>query len=72
MPHFVLLLKNWTKVKFNNVLLAIDEFHHVSADGDSRLGELLRSIMEKSTAHIVAMTGSYFRGDSVPVLLPSR
>ncbi len=55
---------------FNNLLLAIDEFHHVSADGDSRLGELLRSIMEKSNAHIVAMTGSYFRGDSVPVLKP--
>jgi len=56
--------------QFNNILLAIDEFHHVSADGDSRLGELLRSIMAKSNAHIVAMTGSYFRGDSVPVLLP--
>lgn len=56
--------------KFNNVLLAIDEFHHVSADGDSRLGELLRSVMAKSSANIVAMTGSYFRGDSVPVLLP--
>lgn len=55
---------------FNNILLAIDEFHHVSADGDSRLGELLRSIMAKSNAHIVAMTGSYFRGDSVPVLIP--
>ncbi|MDO9152138.1 MAG: ATP-dependent helicase [Paludibacter sp.] len=55
---------------FDNCLLAIDEFHHVSADGDSKLGELLRLIMEKSTAHIVAMTGSYFRGDSVPVLLP--
>ena len=56
--------------KFNNILLAIDEFHHVSADNDSRLGELLRSIMAKSNAHIVAMTGSYFRGDSVPVLIP--
>jgi hypothetical protein len=56
---------------FNNMLLAIDEFHHVSADGDSRLGELLRSIMQKSNAHIFAMTGSYFRGDSVPVLLPA-
>jgi hypothetical protein len=56
--------------KFNDTLLAIDEFHHVSADGNSRLGELLRSIMKKSTAHVVAMTGSYFRGDSVPVLLP--
>lgn len=55
---------------FNNTLLAIDEFHHVSADGDSRLGELLRSVMAKSNAHIVAMTGSYFRGDSVPVLIP--
>lgn len=58
------------EAKFNNILLAIDEFHHVSADGDSRLGELIRSIMQKTNAHIVAMTGSYFRGDSVPVLLP--
>lgn len=56
--------------KFNGTLLAIDEFHHVSVDGDSRLGELLRSIMTKSDAHIVAMTGSYFRGDSIPILLP--
>ncbi len=58
------------ETKFNNILLAIDEFHHVSADGDSRLGELLRAIMQKSNAHVVAMTGSYFRGDSVPVLKP--
>jgi len=55
---------------FNDCLLAIDEFHHVSADEDSKLGFLLRSVMQKSTAHVVAMTGSYFRGDSVPVLLP--
>ena len=55
---------------FNDVLVAIDEFHHVSSDGDNRLGELLRSMMNKSTAHIVAMTGSYFRGDSKPVLMP--
>jgi len=55
---------------FNGTLLAIDEFHHVSAGEDNRLGELLRAIMAKSTAHIVAMTGSYFRGDNVPVLLP--
>jgi len=56
--------------KLNSTLLAIDEFHHVSADGDNRLGEVLKNIMAKSDAHIVAMTGSYFRGDSVPVLLP--
>lgn len=56
--------------KLNNTLVAIDEFHHVSADGDNRLGEVLRNIMAKSDAHIVAMTGSYFRGDSIPVLMP--
>lgn len=54
--------------QFNHVLLAIDEFHHVSADVDNRLGEVLRSIMNNTNAHIIAMTGSYFRGDSVPVL----
>lgn len=56
--------------QLNNVLIAIDEFHHVSADAGSRLGELLRAVMANTNAHIVAMTGSYFRGDSVPVLLP--
>jgi superfamily II DNA or RNA helicase len=55
---------------FNNTLLAIDEFHHVSVDVENRLGEVLRAIMNNTTAHIIAMTGSYFRGDSVPVLLP--
>ncbi len=55
---------------FDKTLLAIDEFHHVSADGDNKIGELLRSIIKNSSAHIIAMTGSYFRGDSVPVLLP--
>lgn len=55
---------------FDNTLLAIDEFHHVSADGDNVLGDVLRALIENSTAHIVAMTGSYFRGDSVPVLTP--
>lgn len=58
------------ETKFNNILLSIDEFHHVSADINNRLGELLREIMHKSTAHVVAMTGSFFRGDSIPILLP--
>ena len=56
--------------RLNNTLIAIDEFHHVSADGDNRLGAVLKNIMAKSDAHIVAMTGSYFRGDAVPVLMP--
>ena len=55
---------------FNNVLLAIDEFHHVSQDDNSVLGNALRNILANSTAHVVAMTGSYFRGDSVPILAP--
>ena len=55
---------------FNDVLLAIDEFHHVSADVGNQLGEVLRDVIRNSSAHIIAMTGSYFRGDSVPVLLP--
>ncbi len=56
--------------QLNDCLLAIDEFHHVSVDGDNKLGSVLSSVMDKSNAHIVAMTGSFFRGDSVPILLP--
>jgi hypothetical protein len=55
---------------FDNCLLAIDEFHHVSADDANVLGGVLKSIMSNSSAHIIAMTGSYFRGDSIPVLTP--
>src|SRR5690606_3265513 len=55
---------------FHDCLLAVDEFHHVSADADNRLGELVRSLMSEGSAHLVAMTGSYFRGDQVPVLRP--
>jgi len=55
---------------FNNTLVAIDEFHHVSVDEANKLGRVLNGLMKKSNAHIVAMTGSYFRGDSIAVLLP--
>ncbi len=53
---------------FNDVLLAVDEFHHTSADASSNLGDVVRRVMNNSTGHIVAMTGSYFRGDGIPVL----
>jgi hypothetical protein len=57
--------------EFNGCVLAIDEFHHVSADTESsRLGALLADVINGSDAHLVAMTGSYFRGDAVPILLP--
>ncbi|WP_370311709.1 DEAD/DEAH box helicase [Sagittula sp.] len=55
---------------FDDCLVAIDEFHHVSAGDDNRLGEILRRLLVREKAHVVAMTGSYFRGDSIPVLRP--
>ncbi|MDD6080579.1 MAG: DEAD/DEAH box helicase family protein [bacterium] len=65
-------LRNATKEmndeEFNDTLLAIDEFHHTSADAQSNLGDVVRRVMNNSTGHIVAMTGSYFRGDGLPVL----
>jgi superfamily II DNA or RNA helicase len=55
---------------FDDRLIAIDEFHHVSADPESKLGQHLGQLIARDKAHIVAMTGSYFRGDAVPVLAP--
>jgi len=55
---------------FANSVIAIDEFHHVSADENNRLGEVVRALMQDGRSHIVAMTGSYFRGDTTPVLRP--
>lgn len=55
---------------FNDVLVAIDEFHHTSAEDGNKLGAMVDALMEGSTAHIIAMTGSYFRGDQVPILSP--
>lgn len=55
---------------FDNRLLAVDEFHHVSANPDNKLGDQIRQLMERDQTHIVAMTGSYFRGDAEAVLHP--
>lgn len=55
---------------FNDTVLAIDEFHHVSVSENSRLGELLHRVMNDTNIQIIAMTGSYFRGDAVPILTP--
>lgn len=55
---------------FNDVLVAIDEFHHTSAEDGNKLGAMVDALMADSTAHIIAMTGSYFRGDQVPILSP--
>ncbi len=55
---------------FDDRLIAVDEFHHVSANPDSRLGDHVRQFMARDKAHLVAMTGSYFRGDAEAVLHP--
>ena len=55
---------------FDERLIAVDEFHHVSANPENRLGTQLTELMARDKVHIVAMTGSYFRGDTEPVLMP--
>lgn len=54
----------------NGCVLAIDEFHHVSTHQDSKLGGLLKDVMRGSDVQIIAMTGSYFRGDNEAILSP--
>jgi superfamily II DNA or RNA helicase len=56
--------------KFDDRLIAVDEFHHVSTNPDNKLGVHLGQFIARSRVHIVAMTGSYFRGDAQPVLAP--
>ncbi len=55
---------------FDDRLIAVDEFHHVSISEDNRLGEFVRQLIERDKTHLIAMTGSYFRGDAAAVLLP--
>jgi superfamily II DNA or RNA helicase len=55
---------------FDNRLIAVDEFHHVSANNDNKLGQQLGQFIARDKVHVVAMTGSYFRGDAEAVLSP--
>ncbi|WP_026019706.1 pseudomurein-binding repeat-containing protein [Komagataeibacter europaeus] len=55
---------------FDDRLIAVDEFHHVSANPDNKLGLYLGALVVRGRVHIVAMTGSYFRGDAEAVLAP--
>lgn len=55
---------------FDDRLIAVDEFHHVSANPENKLGAQLTELIGRDKVHIVAMTGSYFRGDAEPVLMP--
>ncbi|MFH7041498.1 DEAD/DEAH box helicase [Paucibacter sp. JuS9] len=55
---------------FDDRLIAVDEFHHVSANPENKLGVHLGKFMARGKTHMVAMTGSYFRGDAEAVLAP--
>ncbi|AYN20672.1 DEAD/DEAH box helicase [Alcaligenes aquatilis] len=55
---------------FDDRLIAVDEFHHVSANPDNKLGVHLGELIARDKVHILAMTGSYFRGDAEAVLAP--
>ena len=55
---------------FDDRLIAVDEFHHVSANPDNKLGDHVRQLMAQGKTDIIAMTGSYFRGDAIAVLHP--
>ena len=55
---------------FDDRLIAVDEFHHVSSNPDNILGGYLGQMIARDKVHIVAMTGSYFRGDTDAVLSP--
>ena len=55
---------------FDDCLIAVDEFHHVSANPDNKLGAHLGQFIARDKVHIVALTGSYFRGDAEAVLSP--
>lgn len=63
-------IKELSDEQLNDCLFGIDEYHHSSADANNGLGELIRRLIANTNAHIMAMTGSYFRGDGIPVMRP--
>ena len=56
--------------KFDNRLIAIDECHHASSHPDNKLGVQMSGFIARNKVHIIALTGSYFRGDGYSVLPP--
>ena len=63
-------MKHLSDEQLNDCLFGIDEYHHSSADANNELGEIVRRLLHSTNAHIMAMTGSYFRGDAIPVMRP--
>ena len=67
---FRFALDNYGIEAFDDRLIAVDEFHHVSSNPDNKLGDHVRQLLARDKTHLVAMTGSYFRGDAEAVLHP--
>ncbi len=69
-PHqtFRNAFENFGVEAFDDCLIAVDEFHHVSANPNNKLGTQVGQLIKREKAHIIAMTGSYFRGDAESVL----
>jgi len=55
---------------FDGCVIAVDEFHHTSSDEDSQLGAFIKDALARNKVSLVAMTGSYFRGDDIAILNP--
>ena len=70
MHTFRFAVEQFGVAAFDDRLIAVDEFHHVSANPDNRLGLHLAEFFARDRVHLVAMTGSYFRGDAEAVLSP--
>ena len=51
--------KELDDTKFNNCLLAIDEFHHVSADGENQLGELREPLIINYQEHFSNLSRNF-------------
>lgn len=57
---------------FEDCLVAIDEFHHLSVAQDNRIGHVVTMLLGNMRTHVLGMTGSYFRGDANAVMLPEH
>ena len=65
---FRIAFEKYGVARFDDCVIALDEVHHASADtGANVLGKRVSGLIDRGKAHVVAMTGTFFRGDAVPV-----
>lgn len=64
--------ENMEPAAFEHCLMAIDEFHHISVSQDNKLGRVVTALLKNDNTHVLAMTGSYFRGDENALLRPEH